>query len=214
MITRKYLYSGIGAAAALAVIAGFYSMTATQSEPQTDPLALDFTYEKANAALKLNLKSNDIEMSSPLKFFEQQNIKKYCSFFSDPEKQKLVEYCTSTELKDENGDFLGNIHMVGSNNAPRLVFVVIQSNPMFDNLTQVKKVFGVSTKELVCDCWNEVKPGGYDTIEIWIDALRDFHTSGNKPHSSSTPILLASKHIQIELTTTKDGYVWELLIAR
>ncbi|HSD04486.1 MAG TPA: hypothetical protein VLB45_01875, partial [Nitrosopumilaceae archaeon] len=131
---------------------------------------------------------------------------------NDPEKQKLVEYCTSTELKDENGNFLGNIHMIGTIDAPRLVFVVVQSNPV--DTGQVKTVFDVSTKDLVCDCWDQVKPGEYETIERWIDALRDFHTGGDKPHSSSKPLLLASKHLQIEVTTVKDGYVWEMLIAK
>lgn len=215
MKLNKYFYAGIGAAVVLFVIVIMsYQMSSTPPEPKTDSLALDFTYEEANSNLKLNLKSEGISMSSPLKFAEQQSIEKYCSFFTDKEKQKLVEYCTSTELKDGTGNFLGNIHMIGTTNAPRLVFVVVQSNPMIDNLEQVKKVFDVVTKELVCNCWDQVKPGGYETIGSWVDALRDFHTNGDKPHSSSAPILLASKHIQIELTTTKDGYVWELLIAR
>lgn len=215
MKSNKYVYAGIGAAATVAVIiAVSYSMTPIQSMPKIDPLELDFTYDEANSVLKSNLQLEGISMSSPLKFSEQKSIERYCSFFSDAEKQKLVEYCTSTELKDEDGNFLGNVHMVGSPDAPLLVFVVVQSNPMIDNLEQVKKVFGVSTKDLVCDCWDEEKPGGYETIESWIDALRDFHTGGDKPHSSSKPLLLASKHLQIELTTTKDGYVWELLIAR
>ncbi|HSD05436.1 MAG TPA: hypothetical protein VLB45_06780, partial [Nitrosopumilaceae archaeon] len=175
MKSNKYLYAGTGAAAALAVIIIVsYSVTPTQSVPEIDSLALDFTYDEANSDLKSNLISEGISMSSPLKFVEQNSIEKYCSFFSDPEKQKLVEYCTSTELKDGNGNFLGNIHMIGTIDAPRLVFVVVQSNPV--DTGQVKTVFGISTKELVCDCWNQVKPGGYETIESWIDALRDFHT--------------------------------------
>lgn len=215
MKSNKYVYAGIGAAAVVAVIiAVSYSMTQIPSVPKIDPLELDFTYDEANSVLKSNLQLEGISMSSPLKFAEQQSIERYCSFFSDPEKQKLVEYCTSTELKDGNGNFLGNVHMTGSHDAPRLVFVVVQSNPMIDNLEQVKKVFDISTKELVCDCWNEEKPGGYETIGIWVDALRDFHTGGDKPHSSSKPLLLASKQLKIELTTTEDGYVWELLISQ
>jgi len=214
MKSRKYIHLGIGAAVAIAVIMFVISYNEKPETPKIDSLSLDFTYDEANSVVKQSLQSQRIEMSSPLMFPKQQEIEKWCKFFSDQEKQKLVEYCTSTEIKDQSGNFLGNIHLVGSPSAPKLVLVVLESNPMMDNMNQVKTVFGTVTKELVCDCWESVKPGGYDTIENWVEALRNFHISGSKPHSESTPIPLASKHMQIQLTTTKEGYVWELLVAR
>jgi len=214
MKSGKYLILGIGVVAAIAVIAFVISYNGKSETPKVDSLSLDFTYDEANSVLKQSLESQGIAMSSPLRFLKQQDIEKWCKFFSDSEKQKLVEYCTSTEIKDPSGNFLGNIHMIGSPDAPKLVLVVLQSNPVFDNMNQIKSVFGAVTKELVCNCWEDVKPDGYETIEGWIDALRDFHTSGSKPHSESKTILLASKHMQIQLTTTKEGFVWEMLIAR
>ena len=211
---RKHLILGIGAAVAIAAIVFVISYNGKSETSKTDSLSLDFTYDEANGVLKQSLQSQGIVMSSPLRFPKQQDIEKWCKFFSDSEKQKLVEYCTSTEIKDQSGKFLGNIHLVGSPSAPKLVLVVLESNPLLDNLNQIKTVFGIVTKELVCDCWEDVKPDGYETVENWVDALRDFHTSGSKPHSESKSILLASKHMQIQLTTTKEGYVWEMLIAR
>ncbi|HSB56418.1 MAG TPA: hypothetical protein VLD38_01220 [Nitrosopumilaceae archaeon] len=214
MKSRKFIPVGIGSAIAIVVIIFVISYFGKSQPSKIDSLSLDFTYDEANSVLKQSLQSQGITMSSPLRFQKQQDIEKWCKFFTDQEKQKLVEYCTSTELKIQNGTFLGNIHLVGSPDAPKLVFVVIQSNPFFDNMNQVKSVFGTVTRELVCDCWESVKPGGYEGIENWIDALRDFHTSGSKPHSESNSVPLASKHMQIQLTTTKEGYVWEMLIAR
>lgn len=214
MKSRKYLYLGIGGAVAIAAIIFVISYNGKSETPKTDSLSLDFTYDEANSGLKQSLQSQEIVMSSPLRFQKQQEIEKWCKFFSDSEKQKLVEYCTSTEIKDQSGKFLGNIHLVGSPSAPKLVLVVLESNPLLDSMNQIKTVFGIVTKELVCDCWEAVKPDGYETVESWVDALRDFHTSGSKPHSESKSILLASKHMQIQLTTTKEGYVWEMLIAR
>ena len=211
---RKHLILGIGATVAIAAIVFAISYNGKSETSKTDSLSLDFTYDEANGVLKQSLQSQGIVMSSPLRFPKQQDIEKWCKFFSDSEKQKLVEYCTSTEIKDQSGKFLGNIHLVGSPSAPKLVLIVLESNPLLDNLNQIKTVFGIVTKELVCDCWEDVKPDGYETVENWVDALRDFHTSGSKPHSESKSILLASKHMQIQLTTTKEGYVWEMLIAR
>ena len=214
MRPNKYFYAGIGAAATIiAIIVASYFIN-MPSKSKTDVLGLDFTYEEANSNLKTSLQSQGISMSSPLKFTKQTDIEKYCNFFTNEEKQKLVEYCTSTEIKDEKGNFLGNIHMVGSQSAPGAVIAVLQSNPLMDNLDEIKTVFGTMTKDLVCDCWKDVKPGGYDTIGSWVDALRDFHVNGDKPHSKSKPLALDSKHLQIELTTNKDGYLWKLLLAR
>jgi len=214
MKSRKYLSIGIGVAVTIAVIVFVISYNEKSETPKIDLLSLDFTYDEANSVLKQSLQSQGVAMSSPLRFLKQQDIEKWCNFFSDQDKQKLVEYCTSTEIKDQKGNFLGNIHMVGSPSAPKLVLVVLQSNPMMDNMNQIKTVFGAVTKELVCDCWDTVKPGGYDTIGNWADALRDFHIGGSKPHSESKSIMLALKYMQIQLTTTKEGYVWEMLIAR
>ena len=211
---EKHIFIGIGVAAAIAVILFVISYGGKSETSNIDSLSLDFTYDEANSVLKQSLQSQGITMSSPLRFPKQQDIEKWCKFFSDPEKQKLVEYCTSTEIKDPSGNFLGNVNMVGSPDAPKLVLVVLQSNPVLDNINQIKTAFGTVTKELVCDCWEKVKPDGYETIESWVDALHDFHISGSKPHSESKTISLASKHMQIQLTTTKEGYVWEMLIAR
>jgi hypothetical protein len=210
---KKHLSLGIGIATVTIIIALTLYNEKTETQ-KTDTLLLDFTYDDANSLLKQGLQSKGILVSSPLQFQKQQDIERWCKFFSSPEKQKLVEYCTSTEIKDSSGNFLGNIHIVGSPEAPKLVLVVLQSTPFFENMSQIKTIFASSTKELVCDCWEVIKPDGYDTLENWIDALRDFHTDGNKPHSESKSIPIASKHVQIQLTTTTEGYVWEMLIAK
>lgn len=213
VMNKKYVYGGIGIT--LAIITILVSVYFLISNDETSPsLNLDFTYDEANSKLKESMNLNGIEMSSALKFNQAKDIEKWCKLFDDTEKQDLVKYCTSTELKDSNGNFLGNIYMVGSVNAPGLVAVTLQSDPMMSQFEKIKTVFRVVTEDLVCDCWEEVKPGGYKTIGEWLDALRDFHITGGKPHSESKLPELALKHLQIELTTNRDGYFWELLIAR
>ena len=178
-----------------------------------DSLALDFTYEGANSELKENLNLYGISMSSMIEI-RDPNIETYCSFFSDPAKQKLVEYCTSTEIIDLESRFLGNIHMVGSTEKPRLVLTILQANPQMNQIENIKTIFETVTETLVCDCWEDEKPGDYDTIKDWIEGMRDFHTRGDKSTSKSSPIRLDEKRIQIELTTNDDGYLWKLLVAR
>ncbi|MGI0027470.1 MAG: hypothetical protein ACREAD_06475, partial [Nitrosopumilaceae archaeon] len=188
--------------------------TNNSDQSQISPLDLDFSYEEANSNLLTSLQSHQINMSRPLQFFSQTNINQYCNFFSDAKKQALVKFCTSTELRDKDGNFLGNINMVGSTRAPGLVIAAIQTDPVMSNLNDVKTVFGAVINETTCDCWDKEKPRGYATISDMIDAFRDFHIASKKPNSTSQSVPLGSEHFELELTTNQSGYVWKLLVAR
>ncbi len=222
MRQKKLLYAGIGGAVAIAtiiviliqfpILSDQISNNADQS--QTSSLDLDFSYEEANSNLRATLLSHDINMSKPLRFSSQSNIHQYCNFFSNEKRQALVKYCTSTEIKDKNGNFLGNINMVGSTRAPGLVIAALQSDPLLSNLNDVKIIFGAVINETICTCWDQVKPGGYSTLSDMINAQRDFQITGKQPTSASNTIPLGTEHFRIELTTNQQGYVWKLLIAR
>jgi hypothetical protein len=222
MRQKKLLYASIGVAVAIAAIIIVIILlpnTSNQSTDNTDqsqisPLDLSFSYDEANSNLKTSLYSKEINMSRPLQFFSQADINQYCHFFSDDKKQALVKFCTSTELKDKNGNFIGNINMVGSTRAPGLVIAAVQSDPVLSNLNDVKTIFGAVINETTCDCWDKEKPRGYVTISDMIDAFRDFHIAGQKPNSTTHSVPLGSEHFEMELTTNAKGYVWKLLVAR
>ena len=188
--------------------------TPSSTQQEVSALDLDFSYEKANSDLKKILLTHGINMSNPLRFSSQSYISQYCNFLSDPKKQALIKFCTSTELKDKNGNFLGNIDMVGSHTAPGLVIVALQSNPILTNYDDVKTVFGSVINETVCQCWDKAKPGSYATLSNMMNALRDFHINGKEPNSTTHSIPLADKHFEIELSTNEQGYLWKLLVAR
>ena len=78
-------------------------------------------------------------MSSPLKLTTKSNVNEFCTFFENEALQNQVEYCTSTELIDSEGNYLGNIHMVGNSRMPKIVLAVIQSDPFWENLDSVKR---------------------------------------------------------------------------
>ena len=106
---KKIIPIAAGAAVA-AIILGLVIFMNTNVEPKAETSTAS-KYIEANSLLKESLGKNQIKMSSPIKLAKPDTISKYCTLFSSPEKQKLVQYCTSTELKDANGAFLGNIHM-------------------------------------------------------------------------------------------------------
>lgn len=169
-------------------------------------------YVDDNLLLKQKLAEHGILMSSPIKLQDPDDIQKYCSFFTDEDKQKIIEYCTSTEIKDKEGKFLGNIHMVGSADEPKIVMILIQTDPLMSEIDSVKTIFAEAIRNLVCDCWQQIRPDNFENTDQWIEGLRQFHQSDTKPHSKSKQLTLESETIQMELTTNEDGYLWQLFI--
>lgn len=216
----KYIYIGISVAVAIAaiiiVLTSNNPVVQTSQTPTTGISAytLEISYETVNSDLRNILRSQQINMSNPLRFSTQANINQYCDFLSNKTKQAMIEYCTSTELKDRQGNFLGDINMVGSGMAPVLVITALQSDSSLSNYNDIKTVFGDVVNETICQCWDKEKPGGYASLSAMMDAQRDFHLKGNQSSSTTHGVPLGGIHFEIDITTTNQGYVWKLLVAK
>ena len=173
---------------------------------------IDLSYVDSNSILKSSLASRGISMSSPLKI-SGGSIAKYCTFYSNAEKQSSIEYCTSTELKDSDGKFLGNIHMVGSANSPDAVLGVIQTDPHMSNIDSLKVTYETMVESLVCDCWQDQKPGDLESVSFWVDATKSHHLDAKGATSSSKLTGFAQKQLILEVTTNTEGYLWKFIIS-
>lgn len=183
----------------------------TKSESLPLGTGLGVTYTETNYQLKQILEEKDISMSSPIKLDTARGIYTYCNFFTGPEQQ-LIEHCTSTELLDSEGDFLGNIHAFGSPEEPKRIMAVIQVDPFLNQKEDAKTVFSVLTDHIVCQCWDEKNDEGL-SMDDWAEAYLTSHIGAGKPTTSSNIILLEDKSIQMKLITNTEGYEWQLLIA-
>lgn len=166
----------------------------------------------SNSALKSQLASKGISMSTPLKI-SGGAIAKYCTFYNNAEKQNSIQYCTSTELKDSEGKFLGNIHMFGSTDSPDAVLGVVQTDPYMSNLDSLKTTYEIMVESLVCDCWQDQKPGNLESVSAWIDAAKSHHLEATGTTSSSKLSGLAQKQLILEVTTNTEGYLWKFIIS-
>lgn len=194
--------------------------TAFTSQPTSEPILrehtieptkLSFSYTDSNSILKSSLASNDILMSSPLQI-KGESIAKYCTFYQDEQKQNSISYCTSTELKDSDGKFLGNIHMVGTLDSPNAVLGVIQTDPYLSNLDSLKTTYRIMVESLVCDCWQDQMIGDFESVSEWIDAAKSHHLEAKRTTSSSEIDGLADKQLFLEITTNSEGYLWKFII--
>jgi hypothetical protein len=217
--SKKYAYIGIAAAASVATVVVFLTQfNMVQTGPSTptglSAYTLDFTYVEMNSDLRSVLSDQKINMSKPVRLSNQSDITQYCNFLSNQTKQAMIEYCTSTEIKDEHGKFLGNVNMVGTPLVPVLVIAAAQTDPMFSNYNDIKILFGDVLNETICQCWATETPGNYTSLSDMMDALRDFHLKGKEPNSTTSSVPLSGKHFEIELTTNSQGYLWKLLVAK
>ena len=191
----------------ISVLAGFLIINFNAvSEPE-----LSISYVQTNKDLKNLLFDHHISMSSPLKL-SGDAISQYCTFFANESLQNSIEYCTSTELLDSGGKYLGNIHMVGTSEKPRFVIGVIQVSPLLNNLDETKIVFQTLVDSLVCTCWEEEKPGGFESVSSWIDAANAHHLEAKKTTSKSEISGIAQKGLLLEITTNTEGYLWKFII--
>ena len=172
---------------------------------------LSLSYIDTNKKLQYDLDLFNIQMSSPLKL-NGFSIDKYCTFFSDELIQNSIEYCTSTELLSSEGQYLGNIQMVGSNAFPEYVIGVMQSDFSASQLEDIKIVVNSMIESVICDCWDEKKPGNFESVSSWIDAANLHHLENTSVTSKSTINGLNEKPILLEITTNENGYLWKFLI--
>ena len=180
------------------------------SYPETDADEFSINYTDSNKELQLLLVDNDIHMSSPIRL-NGFSIEKYCTFFSNDIIQRSIQYCTSTEILDSKGGFLGNIQMVGSNHKPEYVIAAIEVNDSLSQLQDLKIIARTMVETLVCTCWEEESPGGFGTVSEWIDAALEHHSEGLRTTSKSEVSGL-DKRLLLEITTKPDVTEWKLVI--
>ena len=203
-MNKRYL---VIAVAAVMVAA---SVALSVGEP-AGPGAQLYTYTGANKDLQLLLVESDIHMSSPLKI-NGLAIKKYCTFFSDDVIQRSIDYCTSTEILDSGGGFLGNIQMVGTSSTPKYVIAAVQTDRSASQMGDLKTIISTVTETLVCMCWAERAPGGFATVSDWIDSAYEHHRNGSSTTSKSEISGLAGKHLLLEITKNQEGHLWKFVI--
>ena len=211
-MNKIILISIISGIAIVAIVAGLLIPTSVNPNSENlDSEILSVSYIDTNKELQSQLAIQNVSMSSALKL-NGFSIKTYCTFFADEHIQNAIKYCTSTELLDSDGRYLGNIHMVGVSNSPKYVIGVIQADPITSQLDDIKIIYQTMIESVVCDCWEEENPGGFESVSDWIDAAHSHHLEAKRITSKSEINGLAQKDLLLEITTNTEGYLWKFII--
>ena len=134
-------------------------------------------------------------------------------YFDDNNEKKVMTQCLTTALTDSSGYPLGNIN-IGSDSENRVVaLAMIESSPSINSQEEnVDFVFQTMIKSLVCDCWKEQQPGGFESVREWMNAAENRYLDSGLLTLKSKISGLADKQLILEITNAKDSYLWTLIV--
>ena len=183
-------------------------------EPEPKPVyAIDFTYSDIDVITEI-LATKNIHVSSPTEI-NDRTVDQYCTFYDDKNQQDFVKYCTTTAVIDSDGKPLGNINLGGTSDDPTLALAILEVFPFVDsNQDDVYFVFKSMVETFVCDCWDDLKPGGFESVEQWLDVAAEQYVDSGKKSLKSTIDGLDEKKITLEISSNEKSILWILIVVK
>ena len=191
----------------------FFLIPENSSMPSSENLyQYGFTFYDVEH-IKESLSEQNIFMSTPSPITDH-TIENYCAIRADI--LSTITYCTTTAIQGQNGKSLGNISMGGSPDNPIMAIAAIDSSPSFDSKSnEVEIVFETMVETLVCECWNEKQPGGFESVNDWLDAAKiKYAESSQDIPLKSTITGLGDETLILEVTLKNESYLWTLIILK
>ena len=191
----------------------FFLIPENSSMPSSENLyQYGFTFYDVEH-IKESLSEQNIFMSTPSPITDH-TIENYCAIRADI--LSTITYCTTTAIQGQNGKSLGNISMGGSPDNPIMAIAAIDSSTSFDSKSnEVEIVFETMVETLVCECWNEKQPGGFESVNDWLDAAKiKYAESSQDIPLKSTITGLGDETLILEVTLKNDSYLWTLIILK
>ena len=163
--------------------------------------------------IKESLSEKNIFMSIPTPITDH-TIENYCAIRDDI--LSAINYCTTTAIQGPDGKSLGNISMGGTPDNPIMALALVESSPFLDSkFNEVETVFKIMIETLVCDCWDEKQPGGFESVNAWLEAAKiKFAESSQTIPLKSTITGLGDETLILEIKSTSDSYSWTLIILK
>jgi len=163
--------------------------------------------------IKASLSEQNIFMSIPTSVTDH-TIGNYCAIRDDI--LSTINYCTTTAIQGPDGRSLGNISMGDRVDNPIMAIALVESSPFLDSKSnEIEIVFESMVESLVCDCWNEKQPGGFESVSAWLDAAKTkYAESSQTVPLKSTITGLGDETLILEITAKNDSYLWTLIVLK
>ena len=197
---------------AIVIVVSFAMSIHTEPEIEIKQHDLDFSYSDLEL-MQTKLAAKDIYMSS-LTAVTDRTIDHYCTFFDENDQKQSVSYCATTALLNLSGDTVGNLNMGGTSEYPILALAIVDSKFIDSKQGQVEFIFKTVIDSLVCDCWEEQKPGGFSSVSEWIDLAAKKYDQSGQITLKSTIEGIDNKQVILEITNTGSSYIWTLIVLK
>ena len=201
----------VGLLAAIIAISFVVSIP-TEHEIELKEYNLDFSYSDLES-MQTRLAAKDIYMSS-LTSVTDRTIDHYCMFFDENDKKQSVTYCATTALLDLSGNTIGNLNMGGTSESAIMAVALVDSKFLDSKQAHVEFIFKTMIDSLVCDCWEEQKPGGFSSVSEWIDLAAKKYEQSGQITLKSTIEGIDNKQVILEITNTGSSYIWTLIVLK
>ena len=169
----------------------------------------EFSYSDSGK-IKQALGAKNIMMSNPTKITDYTK-QQYCMYF-EQDLKKIMDYCITTALADVNGVAIGNINMGGSEKKPEMALAIIEipkTNTRHDNAYAVIETM---IESLVCNCWESVRPGGFESVQQWLNITEQKYQDSSRSTIKSMISGLEEKDLILEITDSEHSYLWTLIV--
>jgi len=188
------------------------SISENTSQPQSKSIyEVGFTFSDVDK-IKKSLTTQKIFMSSPIEITDY-TIGQYCPYIAGI--QNPIRHCATTVILDINGNSLGNINMGGTTDGPIMALAIIDSSPFLDSKQDVvHHVFQTMIEILVCDCWEDRQPGGFESVRMWLDTAAEKYSESTQSTLTSKIEGLENMKLILEITSTNENYLWTLIILK
>ena len=194
------------------------SDSSTLSPPQPQQQQVDlgkvFTYYDVERVSE-ELEARGLSLSTPVPITDH-TIPQYCAYYDAAADGGLESpsYCTTSGIVDANGITVGNVNLGGDTSSPVVAVVALDPvPPTGTGRGHADAIFESVITGLVCDCWHEQEPGGFESVSAWMakaESLLDDGEDG-KP-LKSTISGLGGTDIILEAAPATGGYQWTLII--
>lgn len=184
------------------------------SPPESKPIyETGFTFYDVEK-IQTSLEKQNISMSTPTAITDH-TIGQYCTYFDGESIQNTVEYCTTSAIIDSDGEPLGNINMGGTTDGPIMALAIIDASPFLDSrLVETDIVFQTMIETLVCDCWEEKQPGGFESVSEWLNTAKAKYGESSQTTLKSKINGLNEMNLILEITSTDESYLWTLIVLK
>lgn len=152
-------------------------------------------------------------MSNPSAITDH-TVDQYCTYFDDDDIQKFVEYCTTTSVIDSDGNSIGNINIGGTADESVMALALIETGTLDSKKAEISVIFNTMIEVLVCDCWDQLRPGDFESPDDWIDVVVSKYSDSGRTAIESKINGLDHKQLILEIAFIENSYLWTLIIVK